>query len=138
MTSVKSNPTQGLVKLNEALDLSPLNISGLEELYDYHRYNEPNSTIEAAVLDKLQLVRTIEDWYTIDDTNMDFGEVVRLWHREDIPLVWDSWETDISEFVSESGCYDFSYYYTKGWDALQIESAALVFICSDKSTFPSS
>ncbi len=116
----------GLTILNRALALSPLHTYGLETLHDYYRKVEPNEAKALEAKEKLQLIRRISDFYYWYPENDSLGEVIGFWHREDVPFLWDFVEWDVSECITGAGTYDFSFYYTYSWKAIDIDSVSLL------------
>jgi len=119
-------PDSGLVFLNQALELSPMHTGGLAILHDYYRNVAPDEAKALEAKEKLQLIRRISDfsyWYPENDS---LGEVIGFWHREDVPFSWDFVEWDVSEYITGNGTYDFSFYYTYSWKAIDIDSVSLL------------
>ncbi|MFC2091129.1 T9SS type A sorting domain-containing protein, partial [Bacteroidota bacterium] len=122
----KGYADSGRVFLEQALELSPYNIEGLTVLHDYYRNVDPDEQIAGELYDKLKLTRKVEDysfWYPENDT---LGDVIRFWHREDVPFTWDWVDWDVSTYIRGPGEYEFSFYYTYSWKAIDIDSVSLL------------
>jgi len=112
--------------LEQALYLSPMHTEGLEVLYDYYRFFNPDPVKESEILEKLKLVRTVGDFYTIDEENDTLGEVIGFWHREDVPASWKFVEWDMGRYLNGEGCYECAFFYTHSWKAIDIDSVSLL------------
>ena len=116
----------GLAILSKALELSPLHTYGLETLHDYYRVAEPDEAKAREAKEKLQLIRRIDDFYYNYPENDSLGEVIGFWHREDVPFSWDFVKWDVSEYLTGTGTYDFSFFYTYSWKGIEIDSVSLL------------
>lgn len=121
-----SNIDSAAVLWNMALNLSPFHYESLYELVDYYRFDSVDAVKADEITQKLRLIRAFGDFYVVDTINQDYGNVIGLWHREDITESYEFYDLDITQFVQSEGCQHFYFYYTDGWQALQIDSVQLL------------
>jgi len=125
--AMKSTDMDAAVLLfEESLSLSPYYEKSLIELYEYYKIELGDTAAAGQYLRYLRQIRRINDYYTIDTLTYDNGDVVGLWHREDVSESGDWFEWDVTPFIDSSGLYEVIFFYTRGWKALATDSVYLV------------
>ena len=118
--------TLAVDKWEEAITLSPFHVESLNELHDYYRLVNLNPVKVDALYEKLRLTRAVNAFYTLDTINRDYGDVIGMWHREDVGTQWKFFDWNFTSQVNKSGCYDVTFYYTNGFKALDMDSVSIV------------
>ena len=112
-------------KWEVALALSPYHLASMVEVYDYYRTTNGHEAAAAAIYARLKMVRSVTGFYELDTLNMHYGSAIGMWYREDVTGEWAFFDWHITPYVSSSGCYEITFYYTGGFKALDIDSVSL-------------
>ncbi|HEX9614695.1 MAG TPA: T9SS type A sorting domain-containing protein [Bacteroidota bacterium] len=121
-----SDTSAAVALWEEAIALSPFHERALLELHDHYRLASPDTAKRDEVAERLGLLRMVTDFVTLDTLNKDLGKVIGMWHREDVGKSWNFREWDLSEGVTVSGGYEATFYYTRGFKGLDIDSVSIL------------
>lgn len=130
-TFLGSDSSAAATKWEEAIALSPYQEEGLYRLREYYEFTAKDTSKTRGVYDQLKVIRSVNDFSTIDTVNKNFGPIVGRWHREDIGrnsqfiVTWRFAAWDISKYLSESGNYLATFYYTHGFTQLEMDSVSI-------------
>lgn len=110
----------------QVIGISPYHENALIELKEYYELVQIDYGKVVKHLLKLQQIRRVNDYYYVYDETKDLGDVIALWHREDMSEQGKFFEWDVTNKLDSTGDYQVTFYYTHGWKGVEIDSLFLL------------
>ncbi len=121
-----TNLEMAIELFEQALALNPYHELTLIELLEYQRFDADVPENVDLYTSRLQTLREASAWYWVRDETLDYGDVVGMWHREEMSNQ-DPFKTiDITNLVQGQGEYEATFYYLEGWDRVNLDTVYLL------------
>ena len=120
------DPEGAIALMEEALEMNPYRPAILLELLEYYRLEEVNSEKSGLYAARLEKIRDAGAWYWQRDETRELGEVVGMWHPENMSDPIKFFTFDVTDQVNSPGRFEATFYYLEGWNGAEIDSVYLL------------